>query len=146
VARVPLGSSLDTSAWQYWNGTQWVSGENNAVADQTITVLTGVTPQPDGTGYEAVSIPGWAGGGTTVGLAYSCSPTGPWSSPTPVYAIPQITQYHDEVSYSPTFHAELSHAGDLVVSYNIDSTDGLPALEQNTHQYQPQFIELSSGS
>jgi hypothetical protein len=146
VARVALGGTLDTGVWQYWNGTQWVSGEGNALADQTVTVLTGVTPQPDGTGYEAVSIPGWGGGGTTVDLAYSCAPEGPWTSPKPVYTIPQVTQYHDEVSYSPTFHAELSQAGGLVVSYDIDSTDGLPALEQNDHQYQPQFIELDSGS
>jgi hypothetical protein len=145
VARVPLGGSLDISAWQYWNGAQWVSGEGNAVADQTITVLTGVTPQQGGTGYEAVSIPGWEGGDTTVDLAYSCSPAGPWSSPTPVYTIPQVTQDHDEVSYFPTFHPELSGAGGLVVSYNIDSTDGLPALEQNDHLYQPQFIQLSTG-
>jgi hypothetical protein len=32
------------------------------------------------------------------------------------------------------------------VYYNIDSTNGLAALEQNVHQYQPQFIQLDTGS
>ena len=146
VARVPLGDSLDSSAWQYWNGAQWVSGESNAVSDQTITVLTGVTPQQDGTGYEAVSIPGWQGGDTSVDLAYSCSPTGPWTAPTAVYTIPQVTQYPDEIAYIATFHPDLSSPGRLVVSYDINSTDGLSALEQDVHQYQPQFLQLKSGS
>jgi len=146
VARVALGDSLDTSAWQYWNGTQWVSGEGNAVADQTVTVVTGVTAQQDGTGYEAVSIPGWPGGDTSVDLAYSCSPTGPWTAPTPVYTIPQITQYPDEIAYIATFHPELSSQGSLIVSYDVSSTDRLSALEQNVHQYQPQFLQLSVGA
>ena len=30
--RVPLGESLQTSDWTYWNGSQWVSGESNAGA------------------------------------------------------------------------------------------------------------------
>ena len=146
VARVALGNSLDTGAWQYWNGTQWVSGEGNAVAEQTITVLTGVTPQQDGIGYEAASIPGWQGGDTSVDLAYSCSPAGPWTAPTPVYTIPQVTQYPNEIAYMATFHPELSSPGDLTVSYAINTLNGLSALEQDVHQYQPQFLQLKTDS
>jgi len=63
-----------------------------------------------------------------------------------VYTIPQVSQYPDEIAYIPTFHPELSAAGDLVVSYNIDTTSGLAATEDNIHEYQPQFIELATGS
>jgi hypothetical protein len=63
-----------------------------------------------------------------------------------VYSIPQVAQYADEIAYIPTFHPELSSPGSLVVSYNIDSMDGLPALEQDVHQYQPQFIQVGTGS
>ena len=146
VARVTLGHSLDTGAWQYWNGAQWVSGEGNAVPVQTTTVLTGVTAQQDGTGYEAVSIPGWQGGDTSVDLAYACSPTGPWTSPTPVYTIPQITQYPNEIAYMATFHPELSSPSGLSVSYDIDTLNSLSALEQDVHQYQPQFLQLKTDS
>jgi hypothetical protein len=144
VARVALGDSLNTNAWQYWNGTQWVSGESNAVANSTTNELTGITAQSGG--YIGVSVPGSVFTDKTVDLSYACSPAGPWSTPTPAYSIPQVAQYADEIAYIPTFHPELSSPGSLVVSYNIDSTNGLVALEQNVHQYQPQFIQLDTGS
>jgi hypothetical protein len=145
VARVPQGESLDTNDWTYWNGAQWVSGEANAEPEVTITVLTGVAPQPGGNGYMAVSIPGWAGGDTSVDLSYACSAAGPWSSPAPLYTIPQVTQYPNEIAYIPTFHPELSGLDGLVISYNINNTGNLTALEQDVHEYQPQFIQLNAG-
>jgi hypothetical protein len=143
IARVPLGSSLITGAWQYWDGAQWVSGETNAVPSSTSTLFDGVTPQQGVSGYEAVSIPGGVYQDKTVDLSYACSPTGPWSSPVPVYTIPQVNEYPDEIAYIPTFHPELSSHG-LIISYNVDSLSGLSALEQDVHQYQPQFLQLSS--
>jgi hypothetical protein len=145
MARVPEGDSLDGADWTYWNGAAWVSGEANAEPDMTITVLTGVAPQPGGTGYMAVSIPGWAGGDTTVAMSYACSASGPWSAPASVYTIPQVTQYANEIAYIPTFHPELSGAGGMVISYNINNLGNLTSLEQDVHEYQPQFITLNGG-
>jgi hypothetical protein len=145
LARVASGESLDTSDWQYWNGTQWVSGEANAVVINTNTELTGVIPQADGVGYLAVSVPGSVFSDKTVALSYACSPQGPWSAPIGVYNIPQVAEYNDEIAYIPTFHPELSSSGSLVLSYNVDSTNGLTALEQDVHEYQPQFLQLNTG-
>ena len=33
----------------------------------------------------------------------------------------------------------------MVISYNIDNTGDLAALEQDVHEYQPQFIALNPG-
>ena len=143
IARVPVGESLDTGAWDYWNGSQWVGGESNAVAVPTVYQLTGVVPNPSGNGFVAVSVPNSVYTDTTVDLSFSSSPTGPWSVPEPVYSIPQIGQYRDEIAYMPTFHPELSSGNVLVVSYNINTTDGLSAVAQNVRQYQPQFIDIS---
>ena len=143
IARVPLGDSLDASAWTYWDGAGWVSGESNALTESLPTVFTGVIALANDSGYMAVSIPGGVLNDTTVDLSFSCSPEGPWSSPQAVYSIPQITQFHDEFAYMPTFHPELSAGGGLVVSYDIDTTDGLSALADDVHAYQPQFLELS---
>jgi hypothetical protein len=144
VARVPVGQSLNTSAWQYWNGAQWVSGESNAAPMATTNQLTGVTTQPDGGGYIGVSTtPSTAA--TSVELSYACSPTGPWTAPQPVYSIPQVRLFNNVMAYIPTFHNELSSNGNLVVSYNINSLTGLSALEQNVHQYQPSFLQLAMG-
>ena len=144
VARVSLGQSLETNGWAYWNGSAWVPGEANAVPVPVSTVLTGVIPLESGSGFMAVSIPGGVINDTTVDLTFACAPTGPWSTPEPVYTIPQIHQYQDEIAYMPTFHPELSDAGGLVVSYNIDTTNGLSALAQNVHAYQPQFLQVNS--
>jgi hypothetical protein len=59
-----------------------------------------------------------------------------------VYTIPQTTEYPNELAYIATFHPEIPGKR-LVISYNLDSLDGLSALERNVHQYQPHFIRLS---
>jgi hypothetical protein len=143
VARVALGASLDVGDWTYWNGTQWLSGEANAAPIATGSVVTGVVAQEGGAGYVAVSIPGGVYHDSTVSLSYACSPTGPWSVPKPVYSIPQIAEYQDEIAYIPTFHPDLTGQGGLVVSYNINSTSEVAVL-QDVHQYQPQFLLLNN--
>ena len=144
VARAPIGESLNTNDWTYWNGSQWVAGEGNAVPVQPYTVLTGVIPLIGNSGFMAVSVPGGVTNDKTVDLSFACSPTGPWSSPKAVYTIPQVSEYPDEIAYYPTFHPEISGGAGLVVSYNVDSTNGLSALESDVHAYQPQFLVLSS--
>jgi hypothetical protein len=144
VARVAEGESLNANDWQYWNGAQWMTGEGAATPITTTNELTGITSQPNEGGYVGVSVPGSVFTDKTVDLSYACSLAGPWSAPVPVYTIPQVAQYSDEVAYIPTFHPELSSPGNLVVTYNIDTTNGLQATEDNVHQYQPQFIELNT--
>lgn len=143
VARVPVGQSLDFSAWTYWNGSQWTAGESNAAPVLTVNGLTGVEPDPDGKGFVAVSVPSGIFSDTTVDLSYASSPAGPWTTPQPVYVIPEITEYSGEMAYFPTFHPELSSGGQLVVSYNIDTTVGFSVLSHDIHSYQPQFLTIS---
>jgi hypothetical protein len=143
VARFPVGETLSTSGWTYWNGSAWVAGEGNAAPVQPYTVLSGVIPLENNSGFMAVSVPGGVNNDKTVDLSFACSPTGPWSSPQVVYNVPQVSQYPDEIAYYPTFHPEISGGTGLVVSYNVDSTNGLSALESNVHTYQPQFLLLN---
>ena len=56
--------------------------------------------------------------------------------------IPEIQEYNNEVAYTPTFHPELTGNG-LLVSYNVDSLNGMNALEQTVHTYQPRFLQVS---
>ena len=107
VARVPVGESLDTGAWTYWNGFGWVAGESNGVDPPRFPLLNGVIPLQGARGYMGVAIAGSAGHTMKVALTFSCSPTGPWSSPLDVYSIPQTTDYPDELAYIATFHPEL---------------------------------------
>jgi hypothetical protein len=142
VARVPVGDSLHDSQWTYWNGAAWVTGESSAIAAPGLPLIDGVIPLRNGSGYMAVGVGGSAGRPMTIGLSFSCSPTGPWSTSQTIYTIPQTTEYPDEYAYIATFHPELAANG-LVVSYNIDSLRGFAALEHDDHQYQPHFIVIA---
>jgi hypothetical protein len=143
VARMAIGQSTDVAAWTYWNGSQWVAGESNAAVVPTVNNLTGVEADPDGKGFIGVSVPSGLFHDTTVDLSYASSPAGPWSAPQPVYTIPEIKQYANEMAYFPTFHPELAARDQLVVSYNIDTTIGYSVLLHDIHSYQPVFLAIS---
>jgi len=143
VARVPRGREVRTGSWQYWDGTGWVAGEDQAVTLPTVNELTGVVAQGSGEGYEAVSIPGSVFTDNTLDLSYACTPQGPWSVPVPVYSIPQVPGLADQIAYIPTFHPELSMSSVNVISYNVNSTVGLAALQGDIAGYQPHFVTLS---
>ena len=98
--------------------------------------MTGVIPLRNNTGFMAVGV------GSSVSLTFSCSPTGPWSTPVDVYTVPELTEYSNEIAYTATFHPELTTTG-LAVSYSVDTLNGISALEQNDHLYQPRFIDLT---
>lgn len=144
VARIPTGETLSTTSWRYWTGSQWAGSESAAEAVPTENELTGVTGQANGQGYVAVSIPAGPAADKTVNLSYACSPQGPWSTPDPIYSIPQVQGTQNEIAYIPTFHPEISSQGGLVVSYNIDTTQNLDTLSENVHLYQPRFLSLSN--
>ena len=144
VARVPLNDTATVGDWQYWNGTTWVSGEANAVVTANRNLFTGVTAQQGGTGYESVQTAGGGSAPTTLDVSYACSPQGPWSGQTPVYTVPEIAQYApNEIAYTPNFHPDISGTGGLVISYSVDTTASLSALEQDVHEYQPRFVQLN---
>jgi hypothetical protein len=143
VGRVPLGQSTDVGAWTYWDGSQWVADESQAVVVQTLNNLTGVVANPNGKGFIGVSIPSGLLHDTTVDLAYANSPVGPWTAPEPIYVIPEIRQYSGEMAYFPTFHQELASSDQLVVSYNLDTTAGYPVLLHDVHSYQPVFLTIT---
>jgi len=142
VARVASATSLQASRWTYWDGAGWVPSESSAAAVPTLNQLTGVTPNPSGRGFVAVSVPGTIETDDAIDLSYAIAPQGPWSAPAPVYRIPQIRQYRGEFAYMATFHPELSSHSVLVVSYSTNSTRGLVAVGRNVHTYQPHFVLL----
>jgi hypothetical protein len=143
LARVPVGETLQTGDWTYWTGSQWLAGESNAGLIHAGAQLSGVMPQTGGAGYVGVSIPGGSYGASQVALSYSCSLTGPWSTPQAIYSIPQVSEYPNEIAYTPTFHPEIGGQGGLVLSYDINNTV-TGADTSNMHEYQPQYLVLDN--
>lgn len=147
IARVPHGKSTEIEQWRYWNGKDWSKNAQEAIVLPTTNELDGVMRMPEkmGKGYMAVSIPHGVFTDTVFQLSFACSPQGPWSMPVTVYTLPEITgphAYKNEIAYLPTVHPELSEAGRIIVSYNINTTDGLVAYQNNIRVYQPRFLTL----
>ena len=140
VARVPVGQTLDFSQWTYWNGSSWVSGELNAAVTAT-PLVNGIIPLENASGFMGVGV-GGSGSDYYLYLTFSCSPTGPWSWSANAYTIPETATYSNEIAYMATFHPELTADG-LVASYSIDSSNGLSSLEQDDHEYQPRFVDIT---
>jgi hypothetical protein len=152
VARVPSKHIVTMGDWRYWSGTSangdpiWVRNEADAVPTTNSNLFTGVTGQRGGSGFESVQLAG-SETAPTIDVAYACQPWGPWSSLTAVYTPPETATYGpDEIAYTPTFHPELDHSGETVISYSINNTAGLVALRANIHEYQPRFLLLSTSS
>lgn len=148
IARVPRGQGTQTELWHYWNGGEWQPNAQEAAVLPTTNELDGVMKMPAklGKGYMAVSIPFGVFTDTVLQLSFACSPQGPWSAPATIYTLPEITgpqAYKNEIAYLPTVHPELGEAGRIIVSYNINTTDGFAAYKSNIHVYQPRFLTLS---
>jgi putative transposon-encoded protein len=152
VARVPTAELTTLSDWQYYSGLDtngnptWVSQESGAAQTLTSQQFTGVTQQIGGTGFEAVLLKG-SESAPTINVQYACNPWGPWSHSSTVYTPPEVTTYApDEIAYLPTFHPELDPSGELVISYSVNNSAGLTAVQANVHEYQPRFLLLSGGA
>lgn len=147
IARIPKGKMVSVEAWQYWDGADWVSNSQNAIVVKTFNELDGVMKQPVrmGNGYMAVSIPFGVFDDTVLQLSFACNPQGPWSKPETIHTLPEITgpnAYKNEIAYLPTMHPELGDERSIIVSYNINTTDGFAAYKKNIHIYQPRFLTL----
>jgi hypothetical protein len=147
LARIPVGETLIPSDWRYWNGSSWVSGEAHATIIQTTNEFTGVSKSSSG-GYMALSIPNSVSTDKSIFASYACAPQGPWTTPVAFYTIPEVssTGYANEIAYMANEHPEIKSTNGLVVSYSINTTDGLPALAANIHEYQPRFLLVNPGS
>ena len=147
LARVARGKTTTLSSWQFWNGTSWVSGEQNAVVMNS-TQAEAISPLPSnwGKGYIAVSVSAFPG--LQLQEQFSCAPQGPWSPPQSIYTIPETNgEYPYEIAYIPNvvgYHP--SGNSSLRVSYNINYTgsNGFQTLAQNINMYRARFVDLQS--
>lgn len=125
LARVPRGGVTTKSNWRYWNGTNWVTQQSQAVP-----VING----NQGIGAGTVMFP-YAGGYALVAKQYeyvgnelvmfkSGSLTGPWTAQSPAALSPIPDVQANEVTYSAFAHPEITLAsGKLLTSWALASTE-----------------------
>ncbi|WP_344021449.1 hypothetical protein [Streptomyces luteireticuli] len=85
-----------------------------------------------------------------VQLAWSLSPTGPFTRPLTVWRAPEAGPrgtYHNArvVAYNPHEHPELAHGErEMLISYNVNSLDPRDVLRQAS-VYRPRFVRITLG-
>lgn len=106
VARAPIASATMRASYTYWNGTDWVAGQANAVVT--------VPGSPAGFSVAFNAYLGTYVSFTTFGarpdlvMRQAPTPVGPWSDPTTVMTFPSNV-------YAGGQHAELDEEGGRVV-------------------------------
>ncbi|MGH9496390.1 MAG: DUF5005 domain-containing protein [Candidatus Sulfotelmatobacter sp.] len=149
-----INNLANASKWQFWNATQkkWLAGESNATAMSgvaaitpeysvdamtfnggTFYLMTGMDPQNP-------PFPLW----NAVTTWYSCTPQGPWSNKTTVYAAPEAgangCKVGTLVTYNAKAHTEFTDAAGILVSYNVNANNGSDLVCAN--DYKPRFVRM----
>ncbi len=135
VARVPRGQLTDPAAWTFYTGTDWSTDPHDSqpIADVNPQAVI----QRGAGGFAMFYVPTFS---NEVQVAYSCSPTGPWSDGTSIYTAPQAGG--NIYAYGTAVHPEIDDAtGQLLVSYDTNSFD--PADASKVDIYRPHFVRVN---
>jgi len=118
VSRVPLDQAGTRGAYQFWNGTAWVSAIGQAkkvipCSNMGYSVMYNRALKS----YVEAIIPNYS---KTVYFSYAPAPEGPWSTPIKGVDLPHGSA--DKWLYVPNMHPELSQDGDksVFLSYSGD--------------------------
>ncbi|MEV7993019.1 DUF4185 domain-containing protein [Streptomyces sp. NPDC086077] len=146
VARVPDGGLADPAAWEYWNGSEWVTGTRPApvLGDGRRTgVGSAFSVVRDGDAYVLFTMAAGAAGLGTVTAYWACSPTGPWHGPTRGFSPPLPSG--GVAAYNPQAHPDIGGDGRLVLSYDVnwlETAGAAAAISGNVTLYRPRFVTL----
>lgn len=148
VARVP-GDDLRDGPWQYRTECGWSSDER-AVAAALSGVADEYSVVPWRGRYLLVTTDG-TGSGDVIEAFTSRTPWGPFATPVVLYRMPEVRAGAARggeaiIGYNAHAHPELSCAGTLLVSYNVNSLDDAVGPEADDYRdpgiYRPRFVEL----
>ena len=142
AARVPPDAVEQMDAWEFRTSGGWSSSLADAVSlAQGLTTEFSVSRIDSPTGPRWVLVQSEPSFGRHIFARTSRSPFGPWSPPKPVYQVPGVDAKKRHFTYSAKAHPELSRAGELLVSYVVNSLDFGEAVN-NADIYRPRFIRV----
>lgn len=142
VARVKPDGLLDTSAWRYWDGSDWVKDADRATAlipavggvSQTLSVF-----EREGRWYAVSKRDEFLG--TELVVWSAPGPTGPFRAGPPVASIPSDVAA-GTLRYMPLAHPTLlPESGTVIVSYSRNDTD-VAKVEDDPFRYRPHFLRV----
>ncbi|MBM7168624.1 DUF4185 domain-containing protein [Streptomyces sp. G44] len=157
VARVRHGRLAEADAWEYWDGEEWgrAGASRPVLGDgKRKGVGSAFTVVRDKGTYVLFTMASGTEGLTTVSSYWSCSPTGPWHGPAKAFEAPlpkDAAPRQDTAAYNPQVHPALGGGGRVVLSYDVNWLDPVPASAQanvnrNVALYRPRFVTLRLGA
>jgi hypothetical protein len=127
--------------WTYWNGKSWQAdiGKAAAIADWVSNELS-VSPLPDGR-YAMIFQIGTMS--KDIGLRIGATPYGPFGPTIKIWDCSSDLTNKNYFVYNAKAHPSLSKPGELIISYNINSTEFFKDLPSDPNMYRPRFIRLN---
>jgi hypothetical protein len=140
VARVLPRNFEHFDKWTYWTGNEWVSGINK-VADVASDVSDelSLTALPDGRYALIFQVDGMS---TSVGMRIGATPYGPFGPIIKLWDCKPDLLKSSYLVYNAKAHPALSKTGELIISYNINSTEFIKDLNADPNLYRPRFIRV----
>ncbi len=138
-------------SWEYYNGKEWKKGISSAntssayICKDDISSELSVTYMTSGMFkgkymlvYTAATM------GPQLRFALSDAPEGPFEDITPLYFCPEEDLYKNSgdegfYTYNCKAHPNLSKKGELLISYNLNSTTNYGI---DTYRYHPEFLKM----
>ena len=141
AARVLPQQIRQFKAYRYWDGSAWVPEiERAASLTRGVSTEFSVQPLPDG---RFLLVHRTEPLGRTVAVRYGASPVGPWGKDIPVWDCPEATLTPDTFVYGAKAHPHLSAAGELLISYHVNSFDFWENFSAGGSAiYRPRFLRL----
>lgn len=140
AARVKPADFEDFDRWRYWNGSSWVP-QIDSVHAITTGVSNELSVSPVGGGkYALIFTVNTIG--PKIAMKIGESPAGPFG-PTKIIWKSRVKDIDSALySYNAKGHPALSTPGELLISYNVNSSDFLQKIKEYPHLYRPRFIRL----
>ena len=135
AARVPAGAV--TGQWQYYTGSTWSTDPASSAR-----LMDGASNQFSvvkmGSRYQLIT---QAPLGSQISSYSATSPVGPFGTKTVLYTTPSWGS--DTFTYNAVAHPDLSGAGDMLISFNVNTNQGSD-LYSNPEIYRPRFVRAAS--
>src|SRR5207253_6510691 len=140
VSRVKPEQFEDYASWRFWDGSSWNADINSVagIADRASNELS-VAYLKDGRYAMVFQTDGV---GKTVGLRLSNHPEGPFGPIINLWDCREPATGKNIFVYNAKVHSNLSHPGELLISYNVNSFDFWKDIFVYPNLYRPRFLKL----
>ncbi len=143
AARVLAEDFEALEKWRFWNGIEWSEdiGQCSPIASHICHEMS-VTPMEGGLfhgKYLAVFQKDVKSG--IIACSTAETPVGPFGEIVPLYSVPESEDGHGTFVYHGKAHPHLSKPGELLISYNVNTT-GFDMHLRKGEIYRPRFIRV----